>query len=164
MPQNPLIIATKTVSGEVHVFDVAKHPSVPENSSVCPQHRCMGHTKEGCVLSNTAFVDLSLIEFVNALLKVWAVLVQSRIWIFGQWVRRPQSLPLGHQRGQLTNRKIEKSWTGEISILVSPDRQDHVWTHWPFLLVIVMLLRYGKQHACSLSPWHVHSVALNFLT
>jgi len=51
MPQKPNIIATKTVSGEVHIFDTSKHPAKPENDVVKPQLRLTGHTKEGYGLS-----------------------------------------------------------------------------------------------------------------
>jgi len=48
MPQNPDIIATKAVTGEVLVFDRTKHPSEPERGGVCkPDIRLVGQTKEG---------------------------------------------------------------------------------------------------------------------
>lgn len=47
MPQNPYVIATKSPSSNVYVFDVTKHPSTPERDQFRPQHRCVGHTKEG---------------------------------------------------------------------------------------------------------------------
>jgi len=47
MPQNPFVLATKSPSSEVYVFDVSKHPSIPKDRSFCPEHRCLGHTKEG---------------------------------------------------------------------------------------------------------------------
>lgn len=48
MPQNPFIIATKSPSASVYVFDVSKHPSVPADcSSFRPEHVCAGHEKEG---------------------------------------------------------------------------------------------------------------------
>lgn len=34
MPQKYNIIATKTVSGEVHIFDYTQHPAEPENENV----------------------------------------------------------------------------------------------------------------------------------
>lgn len=51
MPQNPDLIATKTVSGEVYVFDRTRHSSEPERGGVCkPDIRLVGQAKEGCVL------------------------------------------------------------------------------------------------------------------
>ncbi|KAG5192291.1 WD40-repeat-containing domain protein [Tribonema minus] len=47
MPQNPFVIATKGPHADVCVFDVSRHPSVPANNTVRPEHRCTGHTKEG---------------------------------------------------------------------------------------------------------------------
>ncbi|KAI0652363.1 histone acetyltransferase type B subunit 2 [Trametes meyenii] len=48
MPQNPDLIATKAVSGEVLVFDRTKHSSEPERGGVCkPDIRLVGQTKEG---------------------------------------------------------------------------------------------------------------------
>ena len=48
MPQNSFIVATKTPSSDVFVFDVSKHPSTPEpDAECCPEHRCTGHTEEG---------------------------------------------------------------------------------------------------------------------
>ena len=51
MPQNPDLIATKAVSGEVLVFDRTKHPSEPERTGVCkPDIRLVGQNEEGSVL------------------------------------------------------------------------------------------------------------------
>jgi histone-binding protein RBBP4 len=48
MPQNPDLIATKAVSGEVLIFDRTKHSSEPERGGVCkPDIRLMGQNKEG---------------------------------------------------------------------------------------------------------------------
>jgi histone-binding protein RBBP4 len=47
MPQNPFILATKSPSSDVFVFDISRHPSSPKDNSFCPEHRCLGHSKEG---------------------------------------------------------------------------------------------------------------------
>lgn len=47
MPQNPDLIATKTVMGEVYVFDRTKHPSQPTGDACKPDITLRGHTKEG---------------------------------------------------------------------------------------------------------------------
>lgn len=48
MPDNPCVIATKTVSGEVHIFDYTKHPSQPAaGATPNPDLRLRGQTKEG---------------------------------------------------------------------------------------------------------------------
>lgn len=47
MPQKFNVIATKTTSGEVHIFDYTQHPTKPENDIVKPQLRLTGHSKEG---------------------------------------------------------------------------------------------------------------------
>ncbi|KAK9379627.1 WD40-repeat-containing domain protein [Kockiozyma suomiensis] len=50
MPQNPDIIATMSVSGDVLVFDRTKHPLQP--TGACrPEMRLVGHSKEGYGLS-----------------------------------------------------------------------------------------------------------------
>ncbi|CEQ42943.1 SPOSA6832_04816 [Sporobolomyces salmonicolor] len=51
MPQNPDLIATKTVMGEVYVFDRTKHPSQPIGDACRPDITLRGHTKEGYGLS-----------------------------------------------------------------------------------------------------------------
>ncbi|KAK6031047.1 WD domain, G-beta repeat protein [Ostertagia ostertagi] len=51
MPQNPVIIATKSPKAEVFVFDYTKHSSVPKDNQCKPQLRLRGHTKEGYGLS-----------------------------------------------------------------------------------------------------------------
>uniref|UniRef100_A0A914DZC2 Probable histone-binding protein lin-53 n=1 Tax=Acrobeloides nanus TaxID=290746 RepID=A0A914DZC2_9BILA len=52
MPQNPVIIATKSPSSEVFIFDYTKHPSIPNPDNQCkPQLRLRGHNKEGYGLS-----------------------------------------------------------------------------------------------------------------
>ncbi|NXS71640.1 RBBP7 protein, partial [Pandion haliaetus] len=49
---NPCIIATKTPSADVLVFDYTKHPSKPDPSGECnPDLRLRGHQKEGYGLS-----------------------------------------------------------------------------------------------------------------
>ncbi|GLB43520.1 putative histone-binding protein RBBP4 or subunit C of CAF1 complex [Lyophyllum shimeji] len=48
MPQNPDLIATKAVTGEVFVFDRTKHSSEPERGGVCkPDIRLVGQNREG---------------------------------------------------------------------------------------------------------------------
>uniref|UniRef100_A0A1I8A0V8 Probable histone-binding protein lin-53 n=1 Tax=Steinernema glaseri TaxID=37863 RepID=A0A1I8A0V8_9BILA len=51
MPQNPTLLATKSPSSEVYIFDYTKHPSNPTPGSFLPQLRLRGHTKEGYGLS-----------------------------------------------------------------------------------------------------------------
>lgn len=52
MPQNPCVIATKTPSSDVLIFDYTKHPSKPDPSGECrPELRLKGHQKEGYGLS-----------------------------------------------------------------------------------------------------------------
>lgn len=45
------VIATKTLSGEVHIFDYSKHPTKPENNVCRPELKLLGHTAEGYGLS-----------------------------------------------------------------------------------------------------------------
>lgn len=48
MPQEPFIIATKTVSADVYVFDYSKHPSMPPKDDKCrPNIVLKGHKTEG---------------------------------------------------------------------------------------------------------------------
>ena len=50
MPQNPDLLATKSVKGEVLIFDRTKHSSEPERGGVCkPDIRLTGQYREGCV-------------------------------------------------------------------------------------------------------------------
>ncbi|KAK4699009.1 histone-binding protein RBBP4, partial [Phenoliferia sp. Uapishka_3] len=51
MPQNPDLIATKTVMGEVYIFDRTKHPSQPTSDVCKPDITLRGHSKEGYGLS-----------------------------------------------------------------------------------------------------------------
>ena len=51
MPQSTNIIATKTVKGEVHIFDYFKHPPKPSDSLVKPDIKLTGHSGEGYGLS-----------------------------------------------------------------------------------------------------------------
>jgi hypothetical protein len=48
MPQNPCLIATKTVMGDVLVFDYTKHPTAPTDKTTRPDLRLVGHSEEGC--------------------------------------------------------------------------------------------------------------------
>jgi len=48
MPQNPYLIATKSVSSDVYVFDWSKHPSKPAaDGTFAPDMMLKGHAKEG---------------------------------------------------------------------------------------------------------------------
>ena len=47
MPGKQNIIATKTISGEIHIFDYHKHPTEPKSDEVKPQLKLTGHSKEG---------------------------------------------------------------------------------------------------------------------
>lgn len=47
MPQNPTLIATRSVSGDVLVFDYTEHPLNPGDAPENPQIRLQGHTREG---------------------------------------------------------------------------------------------------------------------
>jgi histone-binding protein RBBP4 len=47
MPQRYNVIATKCVSGEVHIFDYTKHSTKPKNQEISPQVVLTGHEKEG---------------------------------------------------------------------------------------------------------------------
>ena len=50
-PKNPFIIATKTTSGDVLLFDYSKHPSRPNTEGVVlPQATLRGHSAEGYAL------------------------------------------------------------------------------------------------------------------
>ena len=48
MPQNPYLIATKSISAEAYVFDWSKHPSKPKaDGTFEPDLILKGHSKEG---------------------------------------------------------------------------------------------------------------------
>ena len=50
MPQNPDLIATKTVMGDIFIFDRTKHSSEPERGGLCkPDIKLIGQHREGCV-------------------------------------------------------------------------------------------------------------------
>ena len=56
MPQNSFVLATKTVSADVYVFDYTKHPSKADADSGCqPNIRLKGHLTEGYGLSWSPF-------------------------------------------------------------------------------------------------------------
>ena len=62
-PHNPFMIATKTVSAEVYVFDYSKHPSKPPADSACsPDLRLTGHISEGYGLSWSPFKKYTLLS------------------------------------------------------------------------------------------------------
>ncbi|PNT66915.1 hypothetical protein BRADI_3g18490v3 [Brachypodium distachyon] len=63
MPQNSFIIATKTDSGEVYVFDYRKHPAKPPLNGACnPDLRLKGHNSEGYGLSWSIFKEGHLLS------------------------------------------------------------------------------------------------------
>jgi len=47
MPQKPNIVATKTTSGEIHIFNIDQHGNNPKDAVIRPEMRLTGHTQEG---------------------------------------------------------------------------------------------------------------------
>lgn len=74
-PQNPQLVATKTVSAEVYVFDVTRHPSKPPDSGRCtPDLKLRGHKTEGYGLSWSPFKEGHLLSGSDdAQICVWDV-------------------------------------------------------------------------------------------
>ena len=67
MPQDPFIIATKTVSAEVYVFDYSKHDSKPSSDGQCrPDLRLTGHKTEGYGLAWSPFHNGHLLSGSDA--------------------------------------------------------------------------------------------------
>mmetsp|Transcript_21017 Transcript_21017/g.29086 ORF Transcript_21017/g.29086 Transcript_21017/m.29086 type:complete len:421 (+) Transcript_21017:226-1488(+) len=63
MPQNKFLLATKTVSAEVYVFDYSKHPSKPSAEGGChPDLRLRGHKTEGYGLAWSPFCEGHLLS------------------------------------------------------------------------------------------------------
>lgn len=60
MPQLSSIIATKTVNGEVHLFDYTQHPAKPIDAVSKPLLRCIGHTGEGLMIPIKFFLRYGL--------------------------------------------------------------------------------------------------------
>lgn len=59
MPQNPCVIATKTPSSDVLVFDYTKHPSKPDPSGEChPDLRYCHRCKLLCYILETRYLRL----------------------------------------------------------------------------------------------------------
>ena len=76
MPQNPSIIATKTISSQVYVFDLSKHPLAPElgDNECKPQLRLKGHRKEGYGLAfNSKKAGLLCSGSDDSLVCVWDI-------------------------------------------------------------------------------------------
>ena len=62
-PHNPFLLATKTVSADVYLFDYAKHPSKPPAEGGCaPDLRLRGHKTEGYGLSWSPFKEGRLLS------------------------------------------------------------------------------------------------------
>lgn len=82
MPQQCNIIACKTVSGEVHIFDYLKHPSKPDTEKESkPEMRLIGHKKEGYGISwNTKRKGLLLSGSDDGIICVWDVESASQLY------------------------------------------------------------------------------------
>ncbi|ONM07063.1 nucleosome/chromatin assembly factor C [Zea mays] len=80
MPQNSFVIATKTVSAEVYVFDYSKHPSKPPLDGACnPDLRLKGHNSEGYGLSWSIFKEGHLLSGSDdAQICLWDIKANSR--------------------------------------------------------------------------------------
>jgi histone-binding protein RBBP4 len=94
MPQNSFVIATKTVSAEVYVFDYSKHPSKPPLDGACnPDLRLKGHNSEGYGLSWSIFKEGHLLSGSDdAQICLWDIKANSRnksldaLQIFKVWL------------------------------------------------------------------------------
>lgn len=89
MPQNPCIIATKTPSSDVLVFDYTKHPSKPDPSGECnPDLRLRGHQKEGYGLLGTQISvgTYLVLQMTTPSASGTSVLFQRKEKL---WMRRP---------------------------------------------------------------------------
>lgn len=51
MPQNSKMVATKSPSENVYVFNTSKHPEFPVDDAVRPHYKCTGHNSEGYGIS-----------------------------------------------------------------------------------------------------------------
>lgn len=80
MPQNPFVVATKSPSAEVFIFDVSRHPSIPESKvSFRPDQICHGHAREGYGLSwNPHTTGTLLSGSDDSSICMWDVNVASR--------------------------------------------------------------------------------------
>jgi histone-binding protein RBBP4 len=80
MPQNPCLIASKTVTGDVHVFDYTKHPLQPHpDNTARPDIRLKGHTREGYGLSwNNHAKGLLLSGAEDHIICLWDVTATSK--------------------------------------------------------------------------------------
>lgn len=59
MPQNPCIIATKTPSSDVLVFDYTKHPSKPGICLTLPSHICLTLPSHMSPVDKTGLINFS---------------------------------------------------------------------------------------------------------
>jgi hypothetical protein len=74
MPQNPCVIATKTPSSDVLVFDYTKHPSKPDPSGEChPDLRYRHIYKQLCYTVETRIVFV-MFGLVFLFLFIWGSL------------------------------------------------------------------------------------------
>uniref|UniRef100_A0A8C6WZ75 RB binding protein 7, chromatin remodeling factor n=1 Tax=Neogobius melanostomus TaxID=47308 RepID=A0A8C6WZ75_9GOBI len=81
MPQNPCIIATKTPTSDVLVFDYTKHPSKPDPSGECsPDLRLKGHQKEGYGLSWNSNLSGNLLSASDDHVSAWKVVDAKTIF------------------------------------------------------------------------------------
>ena len=63
LPPEPFVLATKTISADVYVFDYSRHPSKPPAEGGCtPDLRLKGHKTEGYGLSWSPFREGHLLS------------------------------------------------------------------------------------------------------
>lgn len=105
MPQNPCVIATKTPSSDVLVFDYTKHPSKPDPNGEChPDLRYYLYLYYTTVESFVS--DIFCCEFMVFFLqaawssegRLWPLLESKSERLLAERFRRPHDLSVGYKR------------------------------------------------------------------
>lgn len=128
MPQSFNIVATKTVSAEIHIFDLFKHHSRPEGIDhlAKPNLRLLGHTEEGYGLSwNTLRYGTVASGSNDGRICVWDV-SGSTIPERDNLMEPLQSMENAH-RGQVVDDVCWSHYDESVIFSVGDDKSINVW-------------------------------------
>ncbi|KCV70028.1 histone-binding protein RBBP4 [Fonticula alba] len=156
MPQNPNMIATKTISGQVHLFDTTKFAARDDTKG--PTMRLTGHSKEGYGLSwNRNQSGLLLSSADDKLICLWDVAAAAEAGPEGAGSLAPLFTFEGHTKevGEVAWHNVQAHLFGS----VGDDRTLRLWDSRTRKNTLTVTAHDDCVNSLSFNPFSEHLLA-----